>query len=87
MANEFPLGLPEQLPEPEMTPSPVALDGDIDNFLGFQYRLDVEALNDWANVTQFTKGSIEFEVEEPDLTDNLKEFFVFIYVQRWEKKY
>ena len=31
---EIPVGLPEHMPQQEMTPSPVAPDEDTDNFLG-----------------------------------------------------
>ena len=64
---ENPLGLPEHLPQQEMTPLPVAPDENIDNFLGLYYRVDVEALNDWATVTHFMKGSIGFEIQEPEI--------------------
>ena len=39
------------MPEPELTPSPVAGDDGSDNFLGPFYRVDLEALEDWAKVT------------------------------------
>ena len=43
---EIPLGLPEHMPQQEMTPSPVAPDEDDDNFHGLYYRVDVEALDE-----------------------------------------
>ena len=48
---EIPLGLLEHTPQQWMTPSPVAPDEDDDNFLGLYYRVDVEALDEWATVT------------------------------------
>ena len=40
---EFPLD--KNYPEPEITPSPVAPDEKNDNFLGLDYRVDIEVLN------------------------------------------
>ena len=45
------------MPETELTPSPVAGDHGSDNLLGLFYRVDVEALEEWANVTNFMMGS------------------------------
>ena len=59
---EIPLGLTEHMPEQKMIPSTVALDEDNDNFLGLFYRVDVEALDEWATVTFFMRGSIGFVV-------------------------
>ena len=53
---EIPLGLPEHLPQEEMTPSPVVPDEDHDHFLGLYYRVDVEALDEWATTTRFMRG-------------------------------
>ena len=83
---EIPLGLPEHMPQQEMTPSPVAPDEDNDNFLGLYYRVDIEALNDWATVTSFTKGSIRYVVREPEITDNFKQFLIIMYGSNWEKR-
>ena len=55
MGIEVPLGLPEHMPQQEMTPSPVAPDGDNDNFLGLYIRANVDALKDWTTVTNFMK--------------------------------
>ena len=55
---EIPLGLPEHKLQQEKTPSPVAPDEDHDNFLGLYYRVDVEALDEWATVTSFVRGNI-----------------------------
>ena len=90
---EIPLGLLEHLPEQEMTPSPVAPNEHDDNFLGFVYRVDVKSSKDWATVTQFMRatvthfmrGSIGFEVQEPDVTEDFKQFLVTIYGSKWEK--
>ena len=50
---EITLGIPEHMPQQEMTPSPVAPDEDHDNFLGLYYRVDVETLDEWATVRSF----------------------------------
>ena len=42
---EFPLGLPEHMPQEEMIPSPVVPGEDHDQSLGLYYRVDVEALD------------------------------------------
>ena len=73
---EIPLGLPEHMPQQEMTPSSVAPDEDHDNFLGFQYRVDVEPLDEWATVTSFLRGSIGYVVQEPEITDDFKQFLI-----------
>ena len=70
----------------EMTPSPVAPDEDHDNFLGLYYRVDVEALDEWATVTSFMRGSIEYVVEEPEITDDFKQFPIRMYGSNWEKR-
>ena len=69
---EIPSGLPEHMPQQEMTPSPVAPDEDQDNFLGLCYWVDVEALDEWATVTSFMRGSIGYVVQEPEITDDFK---------------
>ena len=76
---EFPLGLPEHMPQQEMTPSPVAPDEDHDNFAGLYYRVDVEALDEWATVTSFMRGSIGYVVQEPEITDDFKQFLIRMY--------
>ena len=83
---EIPLGLPERMPQQEMTPSPVAPDEDHDNFLGFFYRVDVEALDEWATVTSFIRGSIGYLVQEPEITDDFKLFLIRMYGSNWEKR-
>ena len=83
---EIPLGLSEHLPEQEMTPSPVAPNENDDNFSELSYRVDVESSNDWATVTQFMRGSIEYVVQEPDVTENFKQFLIIIYGSNWEKR-
>ena len=69
-----------------MTPSPVAPDEDNDNFLGLYYRVDVEALDEWAPVTIFMRGSIGFVVQEPETTDDFKQFLITMYGSNWEKR-
>ena len=83
---EISLGLPENLPQQEITPSPVALDENNDNFLSLYYPVDVEALNDWATVTHFMKGSIGFVVQEPEVTDDFMQFLIILYGSNWPKK-
>ena len=74
------------MPQQEKTPSPVAPDEDHDNFLGLYYRLDVEALDEWATVTGFMRGSIGYVVEEPEITDDFKQFLITMYGSNWEKR-
>ena len=83
---EIPLGLPEHMPQEEMTPSPVVPDEDLDHFLGLYYRVDVEALDEWATVTSFMRGSIGYVVQEPQITDNFKQFLIIMYGSNWEKR-
>ena len=70
----------------ELIPSPVAPGEDHDNFLGLYYRVDVEALDEWATVTSFTRGSIGYIVEEPEITDDFKQFLIRMYGSNWEKR-
>ena len=83
---EFPSGLPEHMPQQKMTPSPVAPDEDNDNFLGLYYRIDVEALDEWTTVTIFMRGSNGFVVQEPQITDDFKQFLITMYGDNWEKR-
>ena len=83
---EIPIGLPEHMPQQEMTPSPVAPGEDNDNFLGLYYRVDVEALDEWASVTSFTRGSIGYVVQQPEITDDFKQFVITMYGSNWEKR-
>ena len=83
---EIPLDLPEHMPQQEMTPSPVDPDEDNDNFLGLYYRVDVEALDEWATVTSFMRGSIGYVVQEPEITDDFKQFLITMYGSNWEKR-
>ena len=83
---EIPLGLPEHMPQQQMTPSPVAPDEENDKFLGLYYRVDVEAFNDWATVTSFMEGSIDFIVQEPKITDDFLQFLIIRYGSNWEKR-
>ena len=58
------------MPYPELTLSPVAGDDGSHNFVGLFYRMDVEALEKWAKVTNFMKGGLGSSVEEPKNTTN-----------------
>ena len=83
---EIPLGLPEHMPQEEMTPSPVVPDEDHDHFLGLYYRIDVEALDEWSTVTSLMRGSIRYVVQEPEVTDNFKQFLIIMYGSNREKR-
>ena len=78
--------LDPDMPEPELTPSPVAGDHGSDNFLGLFYRVDVKALEEWANVTNFLMGGLGFKVEEPEITSNFRDFLLIMYRKYWEKR-
>ena len=67
------------MPQQEMTPSPVAPDEDHDKFLGSYYRVVVYALDEWATVTNFMRGSIGYVVQEPEITDDFKQFLIKMY--------
>ena len=69
-----------------MTPSPVVPDEDHDNFLGLYYRVDVEPLDEWATVTSFMRGSIGYVVQEPEITDDFKQFLIRMYDSNWEER-
>ena len=83
---EFPLGVPEHMPQQEMTSSSVVPDENHDNFLGLCYRVDVEAIDEWATVTSFMRGSIGYVVQEPEITYDFKQFLIRIYSPNWEKR-
>ena len=84
MGIEIPLN--PDMPEPELTPSPVAGDDGSENFLGLFYRVDVEALEEWANLTNFLMGGLGFSVEEPEITSNFRNFLLMMYENNWEKR-
>ena len=86
MGVKIPLGLQEQERQQEMTISAVAPDESNDNFLGLCYPVDVEALNDWATVAHLMKGSIGFVVQEPEVTDDFKQFLIIMYGSNCEKR-
>ena len=83
---EIPLDLPEHMPQQEMTPSPVVPDEDHDNFLGLYYRVDVEALDEWATVASFMRGNIGYVVQELEISDDFKQFLITMYGSNWEKR-
>ena len=70
--------LDPDIPEPELTSYPVAEDDGSDNFLGLLYRVDAEALEKWANVTNFMMGGLGFSVEEPETTSNFRNFLLIM---------
>ena len=62
--------LDPDMPEPELSPSPVAGDDDgSDNFVGLFYRVDVETLEEWATVTIFKMDGLGFSIEKPEITN------------------
>ena len=69
-----------------MTPSPVAPDEGNDIIQGLLYRVDIEALDEWAKVTSFMRGSIGYVVQEPDIIDDFKQFLILLYGSNWEKR-
>ena len=81
----WPLGLLEHMLQQEITPSPLAPDED-NNFLGLFYRVDVKAFDEWATVTMSIRGSIGFVGQEPDNTDDFKQFLITMYGSNWEKR-
>ena len=83
---EVPSSLPEYMPHQEVTPSPVAPDEDSDNFPGLYYRVHVEALDEWATVTNFMRGIIGFVVQEPEITDDFKQLLITMYSSNWETR-
>ena len=74
------------MPQQEMTASLVAPDENYDKFLGLYYRVDVEALNEWATVTFSMRGSIGFVVQEPEVTDDVKQFLITMCGSNCEKR-
>ena len=48
--------------------------------------MDADALEEWANVTNFMIGGLGFSVEEPEITSKFRDFFLFMYGTYWEKQ-
>ena len=67
------------MPEPELTPSPVAEDHGSNEFMGFFYRVVVEALEEWANVTNIMKGGLGSSVEISEITSNFRDFQEYVW--------
>ena len=65
IAIEIPLD--PDMPELELTPSPVAGDDGSDNFLGPFNCVDVKALEEWAKVTNFMMGVLVSQLKSPEL--------------------
>ena len=72
--------------ELELIPSPVAGDDGSDSSSGLLYRVDVEALEEWAKVTIFMMGGLGFSVEEPDVITNSRDFLLIKYGINWEER-
>ena len=83
---EIPLGLPEHMPQQQMTHSPDATDEDHDIFLELYYRVNVEALDEWAAVTSFMRGSIGCVAREPEITGDFKQLLIRMYGSNWEER-
>ena len=79
--------LDNNLPKSEMTPSPAAPDENKDNNLGLDYRVEVEALDDWATVTRFSSGNVGYVVQEPEITNDFQHFIITMYGSNWEKSF
>ena len=78
--------LDPSMPEPELTPSPVAGDDGSDKFLGIFYRVDTEALEEWVEEINFTMGGLGSSVEELQITTTFRTFLLIMYVNNWEKR-
>ena len=78
--------LDSDMPKPKLTPSPVAGDNGSGNFLGLFYRVNVEVLEEWTNLTIFMMDSFGFSVEEPEITRNFRDFLLIMYGNNWKKQ-
>ena len=66
--------LDANMPEPELSPFPVAGDLGSDNCLGLFYRVEVDALETWAKNSNFMSGSFRYSVEQPEVTEDFRDF-------------
>ena len=73
------ISLDPDMPEPQLSRSPLAGDQGSDNCLGLFCWVNVNALKTWAKVTKFMYGSFGYSVEEPEVTEDFREFFKFLY--------
>ena len=46
----------------------------------------MEALDQWATVTTFMRGSIGYVVQEPEIADDFQQFPIKMYGSNWEKR-
>ena len=67
--------LDPDISEPELSPFLVAGDHRSDNFLKLFHRVEVEVVEEWADVKSCKMGGLGFSVEEPEVTSN---FCVFL---------
>ena len=74
------------MPQTELSPSPVAWDPGSDEFLGVFYRVDVETLVEWADITNFMMGSLRISVKQPEVTSNFCDFIIIMIGNDWEKR-
>ena len=86
MRIETEIPLDPDMPQAELTPSPVAGNDGSDNFSGLFHRVGVEALEEWAIKTNFMMGSLVFSVEKPEITKNFRNFLPIMYWNNWEKR-
>ena len=64
-----------------MTPLPVAPNENDDDFLRILCCVDVESLDD-----HFMRGSIGNVVQEPDVTEDVRQFVFIMYGSHWDKR-
>ena len=74
------------MPGPDMTPSPLAPDENNNNFFGLCYRADFDAIYDCSTVTRMMRGIIGYVVQEPEITDEFRQFFIIMHCSKMEKR-
>ena len=79
LGSRLEIPLDENLPRLAMTQSPVGPDENNDKFISLYNRVDVEVLNNWAMNTLFMRGSIGHVVQEPNITDDFRQFLQMMY--------
>ena len=86
MRIEIENSLDPDMPKPELYPSPVVGNPGSDNCLGLFYRVDVYAVKTWARNTNFLSGSLGYSVEEPEVTEDFREFPRTLSGNIWESR-
>ena len=74
------------MPESELTPSPVAGQDGSDIIIGLSHRVDVEAPEELANGTNFMMGGHQVSVEKPEITTIFRDLLLIIYGNNCEKR-